>query len=197
VTNVIDSLAIETGQIYGNQTGQYTVQSDDIGNQIFVEVTYLDGKGVQKTIASNYVTIEVPAEDSQNVGGTDTTIEVSDNPYTGTVIAQGAGLKTVKLLSTDYLITYQVNGYNPDIKSYTITANAFEHVEPVTYKFYKLTGDADVEILKGPNDTNITRIIDTNPIYTAETVYRVDTLEEQQGSTIIASDLVIIYGVKE
>lgn len=191
------SFGIATGQIYGNQTAEYTIQSIDIGNQIYAEVTYLDGNGNQKQIDSNFVTVQVPPEENEDIGGGGEVVEDPDNPYTGTVIAQGAGLKTVKLLSDQYVITYGENGYNPDIESYTITATAYNHVEPVFYKFYRLTGDADVEIKQGPSDNSTSRLINTYPIYTEQTVYRVDTIEETEDSTIVASDLVIVYGIKE
>lgn len=192
-----DVTIVQQGTIFGNQTDQYTVQQSDQGSSLRATAVYLDiANGNQKEVSSNTISIPLPPEEEpeEEIGAS---IVNEENPYQGSITAQGAGLKTVKLLSSEYIISYNTAGNTPNIQNYTISATAYNHVEPIYYKFYRLTADADVEIGQGPGDNSNTRTIQSSFLYSAETVYRVDTFEGSADSTIIASDLVIIYGVKE
>ena len=189
---------LQQGTIFGNQTATYTIQQSEQGSSLRATAVYFDtANNNQKEVASNTIAIPLPPEEEpeEDIGADP--VESTENPYQGSITAQGAGLKTVKLLSNEYIITYNQAGNSPDIQNYTISATAYNHVEPIYYKFYRLTADADVEIGQGPGDSANNRTIQSSFLYSAETVYRVDTFEESSDSTIIASDLVIIYGVQE
>lgn len=189
---------LQQGTLFGNQTATYTIQQSDQGSSLRATAVYFDtANNNQKEVASNNVVVPLPPEEEpiEDIGADP--VEATENPYQGSITAQGAGLKTVKLLSNQYIITYNQAGNSPDIQSYTISATAYNHVEPIYYKFYRLTANADVEIGQGPGDSANNRTIQSSFLYSAETVYRVDTFEESTDSTIIASDLVIIYGVQQ
>lgn len=209
----IDGDGVQTtlsqGDVYGNQTATYTITQSDLGKSISITGTYIDGKGVQKELESIYVdengvqqgsSLYIPyspdlapqpeVDDEGNLA--------SISLYEGPIEATGAGLKTVKLISNEYIITYDSSGYNPDIANFIITATAYNHIEPIYYKFYLLTSDSsDIFIPKGPNDTTTTRKIITNYQYISSLTYRVDTIEGTEDGDIIATDLVTIYGIKE
>lgn len=209
----IDGDGVQTtlsqGDIYGNQTATYTITQSDLGKSISITGTYLDGKGVQKELESIYVDengvqqggslyIPYPPELAPQPEVDDEGNLASISLYEGPIEATGAGLKTVKLISNEYIITYDSSGYNPDIANFTITATAYNHVEPIYYKFYLLTSDSsDIFVPQGPNDTNTTRKIITNYQYVSSLTYRVDTIEGTEDGDIIATDLVTIYGIKE
>lgn len=200
---------IAQGDIYGNQDATYVVTENELGKTIRALATYLDGKGDQKEVSSIYldsngdekgtgVYVPYPPDlaPQPEIGDDGNLISVSS--YEGPIEATGAGLKTVKLLSNEYIIVYNSSGYNPDISNFIITATAYNHIEPIYYKFYLLTSDgSDILIPKGPNDTDTTRTITTSYDYVASVTYRVDTREGSEDGDIIATDLVTIYGIKE
>lgn len=200
---------LSQGDIYGNETAKYTIKESDLGKSIFITATFLDGKGDQKTVTSTYVDengdeqgpelyVPYPPDLAPDPDLDENGNLSSLSSYEGPIEATGAGLKTVKLLSNEYIIVYDTSGYNPDIQNFVITATAYNHLEPIYYKFYLLTSDgSDILIPKGPSDTNSTRSISTSYEYFSSITYRVDTVEGAEDGDIIATDLVTIYGIKE
>jgi hypothetical protein len=209
----VDAIAIQQGDIYGNQTDTYQLKQEDLGGVIFATATFLDGKGDQKTVDSifkfvnengdlvdlgNSATVPYPPDEYVDPNIDEDGQLETISSYEGPLVATGAGVKTVKLLSNYYIITYQPNGFDPDIQNYTLTATANNHVEPIYYKFYRLSSNgSDVLLQQGPNDTPTTRTIVSSYQFVSNVTYRVDTIEGSQDGDVIATDVVVIYGVKE
>ena len=207
-SDLFDTIILQD-DIYGNQTAEYTIQQTDLGKSLFLTGTYIDGKGNQKTLQSIYIdsngvsqgnSVYIPYPSDQapqpEVGDDGNLSSVSS--YEGPIEATGAGLKTVKLISNEYIIAYDSLGYNPNIENFTITATAYNHIEPIYYKFYLLTSDgSDILVEQGANDTTTTRTIIASYQYFSSLTYRVDTREGSEDGDLIATDLVTIYGIKE
>jgi len=213
----IEYLETYTGTFYGNEKKLiYTLLESDLeklpqleGSTIKVNYgfegscSFQDSKQTTKTVGAPRIRIpdRTPPDsggggEEEEGGGSGPGFSVpGDTSYTGPLNAYGAGYKTVKIETDTDLIVYN-ELYEPNVSSFILTANAFNHFDDVYYRFYLLLDSGDQEILPIESLPNNQRKIYVPSSLTPQIYFRVDTYEPTSDLPI-AGDVITIFSIKE